>query len=221
MKKVCYLIFIFSLFTATAQEDSVVTVPNITKNSIYVEGVGNAYTSLYAFGYDRILYKDKKIALSGTFGGTYILGKSDTSNKGFIKTISVPGEINHSKLVLGGTVMLRKEFIWDIFNIQRIAKNKSNKVGYLEIGYFHLWNFPETSPFADFSKPNASDYVRSGPWNNIYIGYNLFRTDPGLFLRFGAMIYIYKKGEMVLDDMSSGKRISPLPFPRILVGYTF
>jgi hypothetical protein len=214
MKRLFFLVFSCVAFCAVSQTDSVLSVPPIVKNSIYIELVGNP--TLYAFNYDRILFKTKYLALNATVGGTYILGDG-SNNTGVKKMLQMPDELNHAKYILGGTMMFRKELFWEMFNIQKVAKNRMGKVSYVELGFYHIWNNPKTSP----SNLPGGTFERGHPWNNIYIGYNLFRTKPGLFLRFGAMIYLFKKGPNIIDEISSGYRVSPLPFPRIIAGYTF
>jgi hypothetical protein len=213
MKQLTLFLFFASFGNIYCQNDTT-SIAKIVKNSLYVEFVGNP--TLYAINYDRIILDKANIAIYGTVGYTYILGKY-SNNIGFKQQISMPNEINHAKYILGGSMMFNKQLFWDIFKIQRVAKNKRNRVSYLELGFFHIWNSPKTSP----ENVHGGSYERGNPWNNLYVGYNLFRTKPGVFVRFGASIYFFKKGPNVIDEISSGYRISPLPFPRLIVGYAF
>lgn len=210
-----FFLFLYSLisFWCYAQSDSVLTAPSLCKNAIYLEGIGN--TSLYALNYDRILYTSTYVALNATVGATYVFGE-DEKNR-VLSKLKMPAELNHAKYIVGGTLMLRKELFWKWFNIQKVSKDRKGRVSYAELGFFHVWNDPKISP----SNKLGGTLERGSPWNNIYLGYNFFKTKKGLFLRFGIMLYMYKKGANVINETAANYRISPLPFPRGMVGYTF
>ncbi len=211
------LLFLFcitlSLKTFSQALDTVLSKPKLCNNSISGELGGN--TGLYALNFEKFVINSTYVGAYATVGASYIWGKY-SNNTGIQKTISMPGEINHANIIAGGTLVLRKELFWKWFKIQRVAKNKKNKVSYLELGFFHIWNTPNLSP----SNNPGSTYERGNPWNNIYVGYNMFRSKPGIFVRFGALININKKGDNILND-SGDTRFSPLPTPRLMIGYTF
>lgn len=210
-----FFLFLFATisFWACGQSDSVLTAPDLRKNAIYLEGIGN--TSLYALNYDRILFNSTYLAFNATLGATYIIGEDETNK--VLSKLKMPAELNHSKYILGGTLMLRKELFWKWFNIQKVSKDRNGRVSYLELGFFHVWNDPNISP----ANKLGGTLERGSPWNNVYLGYNFFKTKKGLFIRFGIMIYIYKKGPNIINETAADYRVSPLPFPRGIVGYTF
>lgn len=185
------LVFGISLTVLAQNSDTtILKKPDLCLNSVSAELLGN--NGLGSLNYERILLLNKNFGLSGTLGFSYIPKYSK-------KTIT------YQNYILGGTFLIRKEAIRKQIKSKRKNKNV-NKVNYAEVGFFHVWQTPDQN--------NAQ------PWNNIYIGYNLYpvRSQSGFYCRIGFLFNIYRPGG---KDRNLDFPISPIPMPRINFGLTF